>query len=287
MTPLGYLAWLPGSAAAAVGDVLTLLPSDADPVAVAAPYAHIRAFAGVRFGRRVRLFSTADYGRTAGESVAEYLLARGHTRVLGLAPTIDQEEAQWRMEGLSAVLGSAGARFDLCSYDVPPRPPRGERRDALGAVGDLVRAIRGRVTLSAPLKRTLDAVIAARGEVRRQMELAGLSESVRKAYDAVPGSLRPTAVVCWNDDCAAALLSVLRRKHVTVPRDLSIISFDDTVTASLVDVASYNFNESRVLLSMLDWVLWPTVLRGDSVQLPPNGFITQRGTVRTLRAPSS
>jgi len=44
----------------------------------------------------------------------------------------------------------------------------------------------------------------------------------------------PTAVFASNDDMAAAVISVAHRRGLDVPRDLSVVGFDDTVTATTV-----------------------------------------------------
>ncbi len=59
-----------------------------------------------------------------------------------------------------------------------------------------------------------------------------------------PGSMRlsscvdrkrpPTAIFASNDDMAAAVVSVAHRKGLDVPRDLSVVGFDDTMTATTV-----------------------------------------------------
>jgi hypothetical protein len=130
----------------------------------------------------------------------------------------------------------------------------------------------------------MEAVIAVRNDVRDELNFHTLTENISKAYADIPTSFRQTAVVCWNDACAVACRALLRKKKIAVPDDLSLVSFDDTSAASLDDITSYNFNESKVLLSMLDWVLWPSVQRGNRVVPSPAGFITQRGTVRELRS---
>jgi LacI family transcriptional regulator len=43
---------------------------------------------------------------------------------------------------------------------------------------------------------------------------------------------RPTAIFASNDDMAAAVMSVAHRKGLNVPRDLSIVGFDDTQMAA-------------------------------------------------------
>jgi LacI family transcriptional regulator len=44
----------------------------------------------------------------------------------------------------------------------------------------------------------------------------------------------PTAIFASNDDMAAAVVSVAHRRGLDVPRDLSVVGFDDTVTATTV-----------------------------------------------------
>lgn len=42
---------------------------------------------------------------------------------------------------------------------------------------------------------------------------------------------RPTAIFASNDDMAAAVVSVAHRRHLDVPQQLSVVGFDDTMTA--------------------------------------------------------
>ena len=44
----------------------------------------------------------------------------------------------------------------------------------------------------------------------------------------------PTAIFASNDDMAAAAISVAHRRYLDVPRDLSVVGFDDTPTATTV-----------------------------------------------------
>jgi LacI family transcriptional regulator len=45
---------------------------------------------------------------------------------------------------------------------------------------------------------------------------------------------RPTAIFASNDDMAAAAVSVAHRRGLDVPRDLSVVGFDDTAIATTV-----------------------------------------------------
>ncbi|MBM0105390.1 LacI family DNA-binding transcriptional regulator [Steroidobacter sp. S1-65] len=46
-----------------------------------------------------------------------------------------------------------------------------------------------------------------------------------------------TAIIACNDDMAAAAISVAHRHHLDVPRDLTVVGFDDTPIASIVSPA--------------------------------------------------
>ena len=62
--------------------------------------------------------------------------------------------------------------------------------------------------------------------------------SYRSALDAAENLLArksiPTAIFASNDDMAAAVVSVAHRKGLDVPRDLSVVGFDDTSIASTI-----------------------------------------------------
>ncbi|WP_341280979.1 GntR family transcriptional regulator [Paenibacillus sp. FSL H8-0537] len=48
--------------------------------------------------------------------------------------------------------------------------------------------------------------------------------------------LRPTAVVCYNDELAVRMLDVVRRHELNVPEHLSLIGFDDANLATATEV---------------------------------------------------
>ncbi len=45
---------------------------------------------------------------------------------------------------------------------------------------------------------------------------------------------RPTAIIAANDDMAAAVISTAHRQGLMVPRDLSVVGFDDSSAATMV-----------------------------------------------------
>lgn len=52
----------------------------------------------------------------------------------------------------------------------------------------------------------------------------------------VPEKERPTAIVCYNDELAVALLDVLRERGIRIPEDMSVIGFDDSFLAGVSEV---------------------------------------------------
>ncbi len=52
-----------------------------------------------------------------------------------------------------------------------------------------------------------------------------------KLLEAVPA---PTAIFASNDDMAAAVISVAHRRHLDVPRELTVVGFDDTTAAVML-----------------------------------------------------
>lgn len=71
----------------------------------------------------------------------------------------------------------------------------------------------------------------------------------------------PTAVVCTSDTLAIALIGVARERGLAVPRDLSVVGFDDSLLASLsspaltsvrVDYNEFGAAASAALLAEID-----------------------------------
>ncbi len=57
------------------------------------------------------------------------------------------------------------------------------------------------------------------------------------ARDVLQGRSRPSAVVAFNDHCAAGLMTAVRARGLDVPDDLAVTGFDDSRVAGLSGVA--------------------------------------------------
>lgn len=76
----------------------------------------------------------------------------------------------------------------------------------------------------------------------------------------------PTAVVCTSDTLAIALITVARERGLSVPEDLSVVGFDDSLLASLsspaltsvrVDYAEFGAAAAAALLAQIDGAAAP------------------------------
>jgi LacI family transcriptional regulator len=69
-------------------------------------------------------------------------------------------------------------------------------------------------------------------------------EAVRVAADRLVGvSPRPTAILCATDTLAIAVIEAARRAGLSVPRDLSVVGFDDVPVAGFTDPPLSTFDQ--------------------------------------------
>jgi DNA-binding LacI/PurR family transcriptional regulator len=105
--------------------------------------------------------------------------------------------------------------------------------------------------------RWREAMRAARlGDVRAEFADADLSAAAARVLEH-----EPTAVVCTSDTLAIALTGVVRRLGLSVPQDLSVVGFDDSLLASLsspaltsvrVDYTEFGAAASAALLAEIE-----------------------------------
>ena len=119
----------------------------------------------------------------AGKELADYLIARGHTRIGFIKGRPDLSASARRYEGFQTAMFEAGLPIDA----------------------SLVQ--QGDYTYRSGLK-TAEKILAHKRP--------------------------PSAIIASNDDMAAAVVSVAHRRGLDVPRDLSVVGFDDSSSATTV-----------------------------------------------------
>ena len=99
----------------------------------------------------------------------------------------------------------------------------------------MVLGARGFLSVSERQKGYEDALRQAGLPLQRTLVVQGdyrFESGVRAAEQLLDLSPRPTAVFAGNDEMAAGVLHAARQRGLEVPRDLSIIGFDDTPISS-------------------------------------------------------
>jgi DNA-binding LacI/PurR family transcriptional regulator len=106
-------------------------------------------------------------------------------------------------------------------------------------------------------------------------------EGARATRRLLSGSLRPTVIVYDNDVMAVAALGVTQEMGVHVPRELSLVAWDDSELCRLVrpaltavrrPVTEYGERAATALLSLVDGGTVP------DVQLPPAALVPRGST---------
>lgn len=188
------------------------------------------------------LIATSDYDPRAEEQQALNMLARGVDGLLlcgcGQSPLLIE---RLRQRGLPTV--------HVMSWPVPP-DRMGVGFDNAQAMGQVIRYLLGlghrHVAMLAGVTRDNDRAAERVRGVRDALDAAGIGLPAHRLAErryglaAARDGLRelmqhrtpPTAVVCGNDVLAFGALFEAQRLGLQVPRDLSIVGFDDLELAS-------------------------------------------------------
>jgi GntR family transcriptional regulator of arabinose operon len=91
-------------------------------------------------------------------------------------------------------------------------------------------------------------------------------EKLAKPYEAALAMLRredrPTAVVCYNDELAVTLLEAVRQLGLQVPRDLSVVGFDDSPLATATEIKLTTLSHPKEELGVKAVELLAAMLEG-------------------------
>ncbi len=235
-----------------------------------------------------RLFSMSNSAR-CGVSVGRYLLSLGHRRVAYLSAHHASTWSRNRLSGLRRALGPLTDEGGHVYRMVTETIVLPQRSSALyGTVGDAVRA------LPVPRHRRFGALAPVLGRA-----LNGLTNRINDAVvrevlrDELDPLLREaiahrdiTAWVAANDAIGIHCLDFLTRRGIAVPRDISVVGFDDSLEAFLYKLTSFSHNYPAVVRAMLAHVLQPRVgPERPTTTLPVevDGFVNRRDSVGVPR----
>jgi DNA-binding LacI/PurR family transcriptional regulator len=234
--------------------------------------------------KRNRLIKTfrPTITEASGEIMARYLLALGHRRLAVISPFRDAIWSRNRVAGLVATLKRADPEAVAVEFTLAmPYQQRHSVRE--NRAFDLLRRSLLRTPgWKAPLPSLPGLVAQLEGgmhlAVRRERILEALAPQLEKA-------LKRKDLTVWvtiDDDTALLVMDFLSRRRLKIPRDLSLVGFDDTAEGARRDLTSYNFDFERFNHYALRYLLEPA--RVDQAEArgaqSPAGRVIVRGSVR-------
>lgn len=216
------------------------------------PYASV-------LGRRLRVFA-ATSDRSAGVTVGRHLRDLGHRRVAYVSPLHAAQWSRERLEGLrEAYTDDPRAVVPVCSDELPDKYSReaiAARNERLDRAGERLAAFAessGDRDMRALTRAYAGMAQLMRLRVSEQAHIPALRPLIERALACE----QTTALVFPTDQLALAGLTFLRRRGVHVPRDRSVVGFDDTFDAFLECLTSYSFDRETMIRMAVSHLVGP------------------------------
>jgi DNA-binding LacI/PurR family transcriptional regulator len=281
---IGHIVWTTGMSAGHLNALLQRLRVTGRPVAVLDEGSGMAYLTAVRRMPRARLFSMVNSMRAARE-VGRLLLSLGHRHIAFVSTRHDSGWSVERLRGLRAVYEEAGiadgvAAFVLTGREAAPATPQPSGETHHPAF----RRLRELLLREAARARTTDPQFASSAEAL----LPHLYRAVRPVSEAqaaaplLASAFADRNITAWvgvNDDVAVASLTFLQARGIDVPREITVIGFDDTIDAYLCGLTSYNFNGEAAMRDTLAHVVDPSSVPGRSGEpVLIDGYIARRNT---------
>ncbi|MGA5200059.1 LacI family DNA-binding transcriptional regulator [Streptomyces variegatus] len=204
------------------------------------------------------LLSGATHDRSEAKAV-EALLSHRCEAVILLGP--DAESAYLDELGQRTVAVSVSRRVPRARVDFVHSAEGKGVRQAMDHLVDLghrriVHIDGGRGPGSAERRRAYRAAMRRHGLEREarvipghHTEESGIETGRRLLAERDGGQPLPTAVLAGNDRCAMGLLMALTRAGVEVPRDLSVVGYDDSHLSHLMPIGLTTVRQDALLMA--------------------------------------
>ncbi len=285
---MGTIVVTPGIRVALLRQDLALLRGLGRPISVLDEDGNMAERLGSVGDTRTRYFRLGT-GTRSGYEMGLYLLQTGHRRVAYLSPLHENNWSRRRLDGLRQALSDAGAP--------PPSEHTGEvyplyeHRDLFRAAPVLVEAIQGSVPQPWEFH---DIAVDAVEELVRDNRLDSMFRNAFKRLlqkevllplmeEALTSEA--TAWVAANDRVAEMCLNFLTSRGISVPGEVSLLGFDDSVTAFVRKITSYGFDRRGLYHTMVEHLVRPTAMGPRRRVFDAEGAVRARDTSRRIESP--
>jgi DNA-binding LacI/PurR family transcriptional regulator len=235
-------------------------------------------------------FLTVSVGASGTEAkrIGNYLLSLGHRRVACIALFSEEGWMRERIRALEDAYEEAGQSHGVGRFLL----------QSPASMPELNRTFDERMREYAGIQRTVEQFYHTSLGLpadAKHLTAPDMSTYHMKAH-FVQALMEPvfknalldksiTAWVCIQDQLALFALDFLRRNSIRVPRDISVVSIDDTIEAFGNRLNSYNYNMPAVVNALLRHVMsYKRSSAGENapgiIEVP--GQIMDRGSVRAV-----
>jgi DNA-binding LacI/PurR family transcriptional regulator len=212
--------------------------------------------------RRYAVFDTG-HGSRAAVAVAARLHAAGHRSVAYVSPFHDLAWSQERLAGLRSVFSSVPGPLRVETLLGANTRKPGQLPGVRRWLSEVTSGLQFPQMPGAPhMAQTLSDTLAGQHPStfvslmqRREAHLR-----IEALMEKLPMDGSITAIVGANDNVALAVMRWLHRRGVSVPEQISVVGFDDTIEAYSQQLTSYNFNTQTTLRRAIDYVISPSTV---------------------------
>jgi DNA-binding LacI/PurR family transcriptional regulator/DNA-binding transcriptional regulator YhcF (GntR family) len=239
-----------------VDQIADLLSSFRKPLAVLAETSEATPLGRLLKTQKTKVFCITFNSKPA-EAVARYLLDLNHRRVAYISPYHSNSWSQARLAGLQSTFRTAGIAQGVTAFLLHECSSSAEYLRFGSLHG-------GRESLQARIeewrREAPDFFVTKITErLDQTLQQAFMQrETERQLYPFFERALADHEITAWvtaNDFVACMAQEFLLHKKVRIPREISIISFDDSIEATIHQITSYDFNVSACISAMLSHIL--------------------------------
>ncbi len=168
----------------------------------------------------------------------ESVVRAGHRKIL-FVDTIE-DKSKWISLRIETLYKYAGKHFDSISFGVVRREQASTPRELRATARRLSRISEGRLNWGDGMLEPLLRAGSARDDIEREV--------LEDAAVMIPSLLkyRPTAIIAPNDLRARRYYNLFHVLGIKIPRDLSLVSFDNAPFIRLLPISSIDFGMSSL-----------------------------------------